>query len=67
VRLSIEVTILKKNIAKIWNLPFLFLSLQCLHTEASLAGGADEGGDLYIGKALSDALFLTLRNLAVPN
>ena len=29
--------------------------------------GADEDGDLYIGKALSDALFLTLRNLAVPN
>ena len=46
--------------------PFQFnsLSLQCLHTEASLAGGADEGGDLYIGKALSDALLLTLRNLA---
>jgi len=26
--------------------------LQCLHTEASLAGGADEGGDLYIGKSV---------------
>jgi hypothetical protein len=41
--------------------------LQCSHTEASLESGADEGGNLYIGKALSDALFLTLRNLAVPN
>ena len=32
----------------------------------SLECGANEGGDLYIGKALSDALFLTTRNLAVP-
>jgi len=30
----------------------IFLSLQCLHTEASLAGGANEGGDLYIGKSV---------------
>ena len=37
-----------------------------LHAEASLAGGVDEGGDLYIGKALLDALCLTHRNLAVP-
>ena len=26
--------------------------MQCLHTEASLEGGADEGGDLYIGKSV---------------
>jgi hypothetical protein len=43
------------------------LSLHCSHTEAPLECGADEGGNLYIGKALSDALFLTYRNLAVPN
>ena len=38
-----------------------------LHTEAPLAGGTDEGGDLYIGKSVTCALCLTLRNLAVPN
>ena len=46
---------------------FFLLSLQCSHTEAPHECGADEGGNLYIGKALSDALFLTTRNLAVPN
>ena len=30
----------------------IFLSLQCLHTEASLESGAYEGGDLYIGKSV---------------
>ena len=29
-------------------------------------GGTDEDGDLYIGKALLDALCLTFWNLAVP-
>ena len=51
----------------VWNFKKLFLSLQRSHTEALLASGADEGGNLYIGKALSDALFLSPRNLAVPN
>ena len=26
--------------------------MRCLHTEASLAGGSDEDGDLYIGKSV---------------
>ncbi len=31
---------------------FYSLSLQCLHAEASLESGADEDGDLYIGKSV---------------
>ena len=57
----------ENNSVNIWNFREKFLSLQCSHTEASHECGADEGGNLYIGKALSDALFLTHRNLAVPN
>ena len=30
----------------------LSLSLHRLHAEAPLAGGVDEGGDLYIGKSV---------------
>ena len=45
----------------------IFVSLRCLHTEALLVGGTDEDGDLYIGKALLDALCLTHWNLAVSN
>ena len=41
--------------------------MQGSHTGAPFERGANEGGNLYIGKALSDALFLTYRNLAVPN
>ena len=38
--------------AFIWNVKIILLSLQRLHTEASLVGGVDEGGDLYIGKSV---------------
>ena len=46
---------------------FYFLSLHCLHSEALLAGGANEGGDLYIGKSVILRFVLDSWNLAVPN
>lgn len=36
----------------LWFFNIFFVYLHSLHTEALLAGGADEGGDLYIGKSV---------------
>jgi hypothetical protein len=52
-----EIHIFPKILVKVCLVQKNSLSLQCLHTEASLADGANEGGDLYIGKALSCFVF----------
>ena len=47
-------------------IPKYFVSLQCFRNNAEAQGWRLRDGNLYIGKALLDALTLTLGNLAVP-
>ena len=56
---------MRKKSTTILRLYKKFVYLQCLHADVLLASGAEGRRDIYIEKRTC-ALFLTLRNLAVP-